>query len=82
MLSISSISTPRNNVGDFSSTPCTPESKVKARRYKRENIALIEENNALKIHIEHLENQIKNNVSHKTDFNNEKEQIRTKWKRK
>ena len=82
LLSISSISTPRNNAGDFSSTPCTPESKVKARRYKRENIALIEENNALKIHIEHLESQIKNNVSHKTDFNNEKEQIRTKWETK
>ena len=80
LLSIASVSTPQHShaVG----TPRTPESRVKARRYERENIALIEENTLLKRHIEELEMKVNNNNSLQDTFQMEKEQLRTSWEMK
>lgn len=81
-LSLLSISTPKSQHGDFGSAPCTPESKVKVRRYKRENMALLEENNALKVHVENLENQLQNVTSRSDGLISEKEQIQIAWEMK
>ncbi len=81
-LSLLSISTPKSQHGDFGSAPCTPESKVKVRRYKRENMALLEENNALKLHVENLENQLQNVTSRTDGLISEKEQIQIAWEMK